>query len=92
MPAWKLARALLRRHADGLPVAAGVGADIDAVVAQRSLLTGTDQVGPIVATLAAALREALVEKHKRLTEATETAGATLARDATWFGARHHGAG
>ena len=82
MPAWKLARALYG-HADGLPVAAGVGADIDAVVAQRSLLTGTDQVGPIVATLAAALREALVEKHKRLTEAIETAGATLAGDATW---------
>ena len=50
----------------------------------RGWATGQrDQVGPIVATLAAALREALVEKHKRLTEAIETAGATLAGDATW---------
>ncbi len=82
MPGWKLALAL-RRHADGLPVAAVVGADIDAVVAQRSLLGETDQVGPIVAALAAALREALVEKRKDLTEAIETAAATLAGDATW---------
>ena len=82
MPGWNLALAF-RRHADGLSVATSVGADIDAVVAQRSLWTETDQVGPIVATLAAALREALVEKHKRLTEAIETAGATLAGDATW---------
>ena len=82
IPRWKLALAF-RRHAAGLPVAAVVGADIDAVVAQRSLLTGTDQVGPIVATSAAALREALAEKHKDLTAAIETAGATLAGDVTW---------
>ncbi len=84
MPAWKLARALYG-HAGGLPVAAGVGADIDAIVAQRSLLTGTDQVGPIVAALATALREELVEKHKDLTRAIETASETLAGDATWLG-------
>ena len=82
MPSWRLALAF-RRHADGLPVAASVGADIDAIVAQRSLLTGTDQVGPSVAKLATALREGLVEKHKELTEAIETARATLADDATW---------
>ena len=82
MPGWQRALAF-RRHADGLPVSAGVGADIDAITAQRSLLTATDQVGPIVAVLAAALRAALVEKYKDLTEATETAGATLAGDATW---------
>ena len=82
MQRWKLARAFFR-HAVGLPVTASVGADIDAIVAQRSLLAGTDQVGPIVATLATALREELVEKHKNLTRAIETAGATLAGDATW---------
>ena len=82
MPGWELALAL-RRHADGLPVAAGVGADMDAVVAQRSLLAETDQVRPIVAALAAALRAALVEKHGELTGAIEAAGMTLAGDATW---------
>ncbi len=82
MPAWELALAL-RRHAGGLPVAAGVGADMDAVGGQRSLLVETDQVRPIVAALAAALRAALVERHQELTGAIETAGATLAGDATW---------
>ena len=80
--AWELALAF-RRHADGLPVATSVGADIDAITAQRSLLTATDQVGPIFAVLAAALRAALVEKHEDLTNAIETARATLAGDATW---------
>ena len=82
MPAWELALAF-RRHAGGLPVADGVGADMDAVFGQRSLLVETDQVRPIVAALAAALRAALVERHQELTGAIETAGATLARDATW---------
>ena len=82
MQRWKLARAFFR-HAVGLPVTASVGADIDAIAAQRSLLTGADQVGPIVGALAVTLREALVEKHRDLTGAIETAGATLAGDVTW---------
>ena len=82
MPAWELALAF-RRHAGRLPVATSVGADMDAVVGQRSLLAETDQVRPIVAGLAAALRSALVEKHGDLTGAIETASATQAGDATW---------
>ena len=82
MPGWKRAGAF-RRHAEGLPVVAGAAVDMDAVVTQRSLLTETDQVGPIVAALAAALREAIVDKHRELTGAIEAAGATLAGDATW---------
>ena len=82
MPSWRLAAAL-RRHADGLPVVAHAGADMDAVDAQRSVLVEADQVRPIVASLAAGLREALADKHRELTEATEAACATLAGDATW---------
>ena len=82
MPGWRLAVAL-RRHAEGLAVVADAGADMDAVAAQRSLLAETDQVGRIVATLAAALREALAAKHRGLTGAIEAARATLAGDATW---------
>ena len=82
MSVWSLALAF-RRHADGLAVVAGAGADIDAMGAQRSLLAETDQVGPIVATLAAALRAGLVQKHKDLAAAIETACAALAGDATW---------
>ena len=82
MPGWRLAVAL-RRHAEGLAVVADAGADIDAVAAHRSLLTETDQVGRIVATLAAGLREALADKHRELTGAIEASCATLAGDATW---------
>ena len=81
-PAWELALAF-RRQAGGLPATANVGADMDAVVAQRSLLAETDQVRPIVATLAGALRVALVEKHGELTGAIEAVRTTLADDATW---------
>ena len=82
MPGWRLAAAL-RRHAEGLPVVAGAAVDMDAVDAQRSVLVEADQVRPIIATLAAGLREALADKHRELTEAIEAVCATLAGDATW---------
>ena len=82
MPVWRLAVAL-RRHAEGLAVVAGAGSDIDAIAAQRSLLVEADQVGPIVAALAAGLREALADKHRELTGTVEAACGTLAGDATW---------
>ncbi len=82
MPSWRLALAL-RRHADGLPAAAAIGADIDAIVEQRSLLAETDHVRPIVAASAAALRAALVERHQGLTGMTQAVRGTLAGDATW---------
>ena len=81
-PQWERAIAF-RRHAEGLPVAAVVGADIDAVMEQRSLLADTDPVRPIVAPLAAALREALAARHAELTEVLAAARATLTGDATW---------
>ena len=82
MPVWKLARAL-HRHAEGLPAAARAATDVDALVAQRSLLAETGGVAPLVAALAAALREALIRKHSDLAEAVGTACAALAGDATW---------
>ena len=81
-PTWDVATAL-RRHADGLPVAAEIGPELDAIHAQRSLLAETDQVRPLVATLAAALRHALTAIHLNLTRKIETAGETLASDSTW---------
>ena len=82
MPGWRLALAF-RRHADGLAVVAGAGADLDAIGTQRSLLADTDQIRPLVAALAAALREALVEQHGDLTKEIETACVTLESDVTW---------
>ena len=82
MAVWERATAF-RRHAEGLSVAAEVDPEIDAIRQQRSLLADADQIGPLVARLAAALREALVAQHAALAKAIETAGATLAGDATW---------
>ncbi len=82
MPGWKRAGAF-RRHAEGLPVVAGAGADMKAIVAQGSLLSETDQVRPIVAALAAALREMLVRNHETLTDVVAAARTRLAADATW---------
>ena len=82
MPAWERAAAF-RRHAEGLPVAEKVDPEIEAVRQQRSLLVETDQIGPLVSRLAAALREALVARHADLTAAIGAACAALAGDATW---------
>ena len=82
LPNWKLALAF-RRHAEELPVAADTGTDMDAIVTQRCLLEETDQVRPIVAALAAALRAMLVERHRELTTAIVAVGTTLVGDATW---------
>ena len=82
LPDWNLVLAF-RRHADGLAMVTSIGADIEAIFAQRSLLTDTDQIRPLVAALAVTLREALVEKHGDLTKAIESACAALVGHATW---------
>ena len=82
LPAWERAEAL-RRHAAGLPAAAEVGPELDAVREQRSLLADADPVGPLASRLAAALREALADAHQALAVALERAAAALAGDATW---------
>ena len=82
MPAWEQAAAF-RRHAENLPVATEVDPELEAIRQQRSLLAETDQIGPLVSRLAAALREALVERHAELTAAIGEACAALGGDATW---------
>ena len=82
MSAWEQATEF-RCHAQSLSEVADVGAELDAICTQRSLLTDTDQVGPLVGKLAGALRRALAEQHAELQAAIETAAATLAGDATW---------
>ena len=83
VPAWERAAAF-QRHAEGLPVAAEVGPEIDAIHTQRSLLSENDEVVPLVSKLAAALRHALAARHAELNRAIETACAALADDATWL--------
>jgi len=81
-PAWERAAAL-RRHADGLPVLGEVAPELDAIESQRSLLDDTDHVAPLIAKVAAALRETLTSLHAALRGAIERAEATLASDPTW---------
>lgn len=81
-PAWERIVAL-RRHAEGLPVAAEIGPELDAVASQRSLLGETDPVATLAAKLASSLRRALGDLHTGLAAAVEQAGAALASDPTW---------
>ncbi len=81
-PTWEIALAF-SRHAAGLPVADEVGPQLDAILTQRSLLDGTDQVKPLAAKLAAALRETLTARHTALTGAIREAQQMLAGDSTW---------
>ena len=83
LPVWERAAAF-RRHAEGLPVAAEVDPEIEAIRQQRSLLAETDQIGPLVSRLAAALRQALAARHAELSAAIEAACAALSGDATWL--------
>ncbi len=82
VPAWETAAAF-RRHAQGLPVAEEVGSELDSIVEQRLLLGDVDPVSPLVAKLAAALRERLTRCHADLASAIARASAGLAGDATW---------
>ena len=79
---WERANAL-RRHAEGLPVLDEAAPELDSIAVQRSLLDDTDHTGPIVARLAAALREALTVRHSKLAAAVARAESALVGDATW---------
>lgn len=83
-PAWKRAVAL-RRHAeaDNLSVLGEVGPELDAITAQRSLLDETDHLAPLVAKLAASLRQETTVKHDQLAAAIERADGKLTDDAIW---------
>ena len=81
-PTWEGAQAF-RRHAEGLAILDEVGPELDAMVAQRSLLDTNDHVTPLTARLAGALREALTGLHSELAAAVEQADAELEGDASW---------
>ena len=80
---WEKAAAF-RHQADGLPILGEVVPELDAIAAQRSLLAETDHITPLMAKLAAALREALTSRHVVLTAAIKKAEDQLASDSTWI--------
>ena len=79
---WKRTAAL-RKRAAGLPVLDEVEPELDAILAQRSLLEDTDRVAPLGAKLAAALRKELTALHQSLDEALRHADTELAADPNW---------
>ncbi len=79
---WKLARRLAH-HARELPVFAELAPELDAIEENRSLLDETDPVAPLVARLAAALREAVTVRQRELRGAIEEVIRGLDGDATW---------
>ena len=81
-PVWDRAQSF-RAHATGLDCLAEVEPELDAVLAERSLLADTDHVTPLAAKLATGLREALQDMHEALTEAVSDGQAQLDGDPTW---------
>ena len=79
---WRIAESF-RRHAQGLPILNEIGSELDAIVEQRALLVEMDQITPLVAKLAEALREALTKRHDNLTGAIGKAKEQLGDDPTW---------
>lgn len=63
LPRWQNLRRLLRA-ADGLPIAATIVPQVEAIGAGRLLLAEPDPVAPLAAQLTAALRDALGTAHK----------------------------
>ena len=82
VPAWRTLEKLTA-HARSLPVADEVRPEIDALVANRSLLDETDYVSPLRKKLEHALREAVVEAHRAATEVYDREADALPRSEDW---------
>ncbi len=83
-PRWHSLLALLA-HAEkgGLPDAAEVRTQVDAIVAHRQLLDATDPVPPLASTLGAALRKKLTSLATHASQVHEQHAASIAADANW---------
>ena len=79
---WELAVAL-RRHASGLSAGDEVGPELDAILAERSLLREADPVAPQAARLAAALRTEVSALRETLDTAVREAVEELEADPAW---------
>ena len=65
LPYWRQLEAFLR-HARDLDVAANLKPQVDAVRSDRSLLSDPNPVPPLLSQVAAALRQAVSDAHRRL--------------------------
>lgn len=81
-PAWdRLQR--LAAHAGTLPVMDEVQPEIQAILESRSLLDDTDYVSPLAKKLEAALREAILDAHRRCEETFSKALRSLETSDDW---------
>lgn len=74
---------VLAKHADGLDAAKEAKPQIDAIVANRSLLDATDPVPDLSKTLADALRAALSEAEKHFAEIYDEEWQRLSNAESW---------
>lgn len=82
LPRWQTLERLLR-HAAGLPAAAEVRAQVEAIRAERRLLADPDPVPPLQAALADALRDALQATRQRLLDTRGRELAALEESTEW---------
>ncbi|HEU5374301.1 MAG TPA: BREX system P-loop protein BrxC [Ktedonobacteraceae bacterium] len=82
LPRWSQFQQLLA-HAKSLPVSGEVEPQSAAILQNRSILIDPDTITPLLNQVAAALREALLEKHGRLRAAQEQEIKTLEPLADW---------
>jgi hypothetical protein len=81
-PRWDDLLALLK-HADGLPVAAGVRSEVEAIERNRSLLADPDPVPGMVETVTQALRDVLNDARARCEAARQQGHESLLASQTW---------
>ena len=65
LPAWHRLETLLH-HARDLPMTADLKPQVDAILADRSLLSDPNPISPLLAQVTAALRKTVSEAHSRL--------------------------
>jgi hypothetical protein len=73
----------LLRHADAMPVATELSPAVAAIRDGRQLLNDPDPIGPLLAELTAALREAIVQRAKQLADEQRQAVADLEAWSDW---------
>ena len=82
LPRW-LTLQQLQRHAAGLTVAEETGPDIQAILANRTLLDDPDPLQPLLNRLVDALRQAVQEAYKAYQEAFKQGTTGLSKLSAW---------
>lgn len=81
-PRWQMLQRLLT-HASGLPEAADVSSQVEAICAARSLLAEPDPVAPLLGVLTTSLRKALQEARWRLVQVRQRELEALETTVEW---------